>query len=98
MRRRIGLAALVFATIFAISGPANAVIRGAPDGNRHPYVGLVFDFIFACSGFAVSPTVFVTAAHCFDQPGDVQPPGATVYATFEPDPLSDPNFTPLTGR
>jgi trypsin len=42
---------------------------GQPDGDAHPYVGLVADLEFVCSGALISPTVFITAAHCFETPG-----------------------------
>lgn len=47
-----------------------AIINGRPDtSNLYPYVGLVTDGMFVCSGAAISPTRFVTAAHCFETPG-----------------------------
>ena len=53
----------------AVAAPAFAITGGALDGTAHPAVGLLLadrgngpepD----CSGALVSPTVFVTAAHC----------------------------------
>jgi secreted trypsin-like serine protease len=55
--------------------PALAITNGAPDGNGHPDVGgLVADAAYSdgtwiyCSGTLISPTVFLTAAHCNDGP------------------------------
>ncbi len=76
-------AALVLATVGAMllasTGSASAILNGQPDGNAHPYVGLVADQRYVCSGAAVSPTVFITAAHCFDTPGQ------EVEVTFDPE-------------
>ena len=58
-----------------------AITNGQPDGNNHPYVGLAHNFEFACSGAAITPTVFVTAAHCFGFSGE------PVVVTFDPDGL-----------
>lgn len=72
---------LVLALVCALALTALAVTYGQPDGNRHPQVGaLVGEFSEGkfpyCSGALVSPTVFVTAAHC-----DI---GTTrVYVTFD---------------
>ena len=47
------------------------VTNGRPDGNGHPYVGIGLQpapggGFFVCSGAFISPTRFLTAAHCFD--------------------------------
>jgi hypothetical protein len=54
-----GLSVLLLAAV-----PAGAVIGGTPDGDAHPYVGLVASGSGLCTGFVVAPTVVVTAAHC----------------------------------
>lgn len=57
------------------ASPAFAIIGGEPDGDRHPYVGVLVDeFPFGsgapktryCSGVLIAPRVLVTAAHCLD--------------------------------
>jgi secreted trypsin-like serine protease len=91
--------------------PAAAITNGSPDGQRHPNVGgLVAETQYPdgtwlyCSGTLISPTVFLTAAHCAD---DGERVGVTFdtayhagdkvyYGTFEADPLysqvqSDPH-------
>src|SRR5258706_8107490 len=64
--------------VMTLSGAANAITNGTPDGNAHPYVGelLFYDPAeidsrftdpggwFSCSGTLISPTVVVTAGHC----------------------------------
>ena len=63
-----GLAA-VGLTVIAAS-PAAAIRYGEPDGEEHPYVGLMVaddaegNPLWRCSGTLVSPTVFLTAGHC----------------------------------
>jgi hypothetical protein len=96
----------------ALAGPATAITNGSPDGNGHPNVGgLVAAQAYSdgtwiyCSGTLISPTVFLTAAHC-DEGGDERvrvsfssayKDGDTVYTgTFHGDPLyngaqSDPH-------
>ncbi|MHB1241918.1 MAG: S1 family peptidase [Gaiellaceae bacterium] len=65
--RKLLLAA--FAALLA-TGSAGAITNGQPDGNRHPYVGLI-GFLnpdgtngALCTGTLVSPTIVVTAGHC----------------------------------
>src|SRR5918911_2021312 len=70
----LALLVLLAATVFAIT-------YGQPDGNRHPEVGaLVGTFSSGtypyCSGTLISPTVFLTAAHC-------NIGTTTVYVTFD---------------
>jgi V8-like Glu-specific endopeptidase len=57
------LGALLLAT------PAFAITYGQPDGNLHPEVGALVGTFNGqtypyCSGTLISPTVFLTAAHC----------------------------------
>src|SRR3954469_9388537 len=75
MRRLILAAASLAALTFA--APASAITNGAPDGNRHPNVGgLVAATQYSdgtwiyCSGTLISPTVFLTAAHCDEGESD----------------------------
>ncbi len=78
MRKTIALAALVLA-LGVFTGSAGAITYGTPDTtNKYPYVGaLVGTFSWGtgpyCSGTLISPTVFLTAAHCDpeDQPACV---------------------------
>src|SRR4051794_17579060 len=55
----------------ALAAPSGAITFGSADGSGHPNVGgLVAEQAYSdgtwiyCSGTLVSPTVFVTAAHC----------------------------------
>jgi V8-like Glu-specific endopeptidase len=75
MRRLVILAAAAATLILA--GPAGAITNGTVDGNRHPNVGgLVAPTQYSdgtwiyCSGTLISPTVFLTAAHCGEGESD----------------------------
>ena len=70
---------MVVATLIllaATAGMAAAITNGQPDGNNHPYVGLlVFDAeddegnvvpTWRCSGALIAPNVVLTAGHCTD--------------------------------
>lgn len=57
--------------LFVAAAPAAAIFNGGPDGTDHPNVGALLapqaysDGTWAdCSGTLISPTVFLTAAHC----------------------------------
>jgi hypothetical protein len=107
IRHLLGTAAAVaFATGLTI-GPAAAITNGSPDGDAHPAVGaLVADQAYSdgtwtyCSGSLISPTVFLTAAHCGEGGGDrvrvtfssAYQDGDKVYAgTFHADPAYTSN-------
>ena len=79
--RRIFVASLLAALTIAV--PAGAITNGTADGNAHPNVGgLVSDTQFSdgtwiyCSGTLISPTIFLTAAHCAND-------GERVSVTFD---------------
>jgi len=89
--------------------PAFAITYGTPDGNNHPEVGALMGHFTSgtfpyCSGTLISPTVFLTAAHCdlgvsrvfvtFDSTADGK--SKLLSGTFYGDPLynqaqSDPH-------
>ncbi|GLY71740.1 S1 family peptidase [Actinoallomurus iriomotensis] len=65
--------AAVFAALIAVllPAPASAITNGTPDGETHPAVGAMVNAkAYAdgtwsyCTGTLISPTVFLTAAHC----------------------------------
>lgn len=63
MRRNASVLSAVLTALLLMS-PAGAVTDGVPDGDAHPYVGLVVFYDEAgtpthrCSGTLLSPTVF----------------------------------------
>lgn len=89
MRRMVLVA--VAAVLLASTAPVMTVTNGSPDGSGHPYVGIGLQpapggGFFVCSGSFISPTRFLTAAHCFDQ-------GAAVLVS----PANQPPFPVVTG-
>lgn len=67
MRTRI--ATLIALLLALLAVPAFAITYGQPDGTRHPNVGALVGTFDGqqypyCSGTLISPTVFLTAAHC----------------------------------
>ena len=74
---------------------ARAITGGQPDGNGHPYVAYLDNGVFACSGTLVSPTVLITAAHCFSDStsafGVNSVTGAPIVrASFDPNLINTP--------
>jgi V8-like Glu-specific endopeptidase len=75
----------VLVALLTITTPAQAITYGELDGTRHPNVGgLVAPKQYSdgtwlyCSGTLITPTVFLTAAHCDEGT-------ALVTVTFDPD-------------
>jgi V8-like Glu-specific endopeptidase len=68
----IALVAVLAAAVVAL--PASAITDGAPDGDAHPYVGLMVaqdgdgNPLWRCSGTLISSTLFLTAGHCTEAP------------------------------
>ena len=74
MRLKIIGTLLLTCVLVATAARVMTITNGEPDGNRHPYVGVVIQpipdmpgFFSICSGTALSSTTFLTAAHCADQ-------------------------------
>jgi hypothetical protein len=103
MRRAIA-AGIALVTTLLVPAGAGAITYGVPDGIGHPEVGALLapqaysDGTWAaCSGTLISPTVFLTAAHCdvgeisvevtFDSSYDPET-GATYSGTW----YADPNY------
>jgi hypothetical protein len=72
MRKIVFTIVLVIVVSLGIVGVASAITNGQPDGERHPYVGLlVFDSApgqpgWRCSGSLIAPNLVLTAGHCTD--------------------------------
>ncbi len=103
-------------TSIAPSSEPSFIVNGQPTGSLYPSVGaLIFDWWEPigvvngddqwCTGSLISPTVFVTAAHCVVGPDT--PRGTQFYVSFAPDLLAkgikiikatDYAFDPLYGH
>jgi hypothetical protein len=110
--RKLIIAASAFVVAASSTAVALAITNGGPDGNDHPWVGaLLAPHAFSdgtweeCSGTLISPTVFLTAAHCDEGEARVavtfessydSATGKTYWGTWHADPLynqaqSDPH-------
>ena len=94
----IALVAVLAAAVVAL--PASAITDGSPDGDAHPFVGLMVAQdssgtpLWRCSGTLISSTLFLTAGHC------TEAPAAHVEIWFDADVESGipANGYPLTGE
>ena len=93
----VALAATACSDPMAVATAPSApryIVNGTPTGNLYPSVGaLLFDYDRNgtldgddefCTGSLISPTVFLTAAHCVTDFA-YTPPGSQWYVSFAPD-------------
>lgn len=76
MKKIIPVLGLALMLAVSLIGHVSAITNGQPDGDNHPYVGLVvFDVLdengdqvpsHRCSASLLTPTVVLTAGHCTD--------------------------------
>jgi hypothetical protein len=97
MKKFTVILALGVVLALALAGTALAITNGQPDGDNHPYVGIALGAatgggFWVCSTVAISPTVLVTAAHCFET--------EDVLVSFAEDPFAQVPFPGgfLTGK
>jgi hypothetical protein len=74
MKKSVFSVLLVLVLLVSTFGIAYAITDGDPDGEGHPYVGLMVaddaagNPLWRCSGTLISPTIFLTAGHCTEAP------------------------------
>ncbi len=101
MRKKMTLIMLTILASLAIAvAPVGAVTDGAPDGDAHPYVGLMVaqdadgNPLWRCSGTLLSPTIFLTAGHCTEAPAA----HAEIWFAADVDAGRPGNGYPFTGE
>ena len=89
------VAALAAAVSLGAAAPASAITDGQPDGEAHPFVGLMVakdadgNPLWRCTGTLLSSTLFLTAGHCTEEPA------VSVDIWFDAHLEVDPNYTSI---
>ena len=86
MNKRAFSILITLLAVMLLAAPALAITYGQPDGNLHPNVGALVGTFNGqtypyCSGTLISPTVFLTAAHCAIDTAEVFVTFDSVYSS-----------------
>jgi len=90
MKRKLFIAGIVVVLALLLATPVFGITFGELDGEGHPNVGALLvawpypdgDIDIVCSGTLISPTVFLTAAHCVNWMPAYGIAEDDVYVTF----------------
>jgi len=95
MRKRLFMLVAALALAVAVSVPVVAITGGQPDGDGHPYGGLLLvpGHTF-CSGTLIAEDVVLTAGHCTDF---FTQAGEDVWVTFDSEAAVDDEWMPDGG-
>jgi hypothetical protein len=90
MRKVMFISLLAAVVLLGTGQAAYAITYGEPDGTAHPEVGAVIaerDGVkrAICSGTLISPTVFLTAAHCTAYLESLGIPNDQIWVSFDID-------------
>ncbi len=97
MNKKVLSITIVLVLTLLMVSPAAAITGGGPDGNGHPYSGLVLvPGVGLCSGTLVDEDLVLTAGHCtyFFTAAEI----SEVWITFDSEATVDEDWMPVPGE
>lgn len=99
MRRKLLILLATVALVLAVVMPVAAITGGQPDGDGHPYGGLLLiPAIGSCSGTLIGEDIVLTAGHCTEFFKYAKEElGAPVWVSFDSEAEVDDDWMPAGG-